>query len=351
MPVTLETIAERVGVSKWTVSRVLRGRAKESWGSMARRADEIRRVAREMGYRPNAAAKAVSEGRFGNVGLLLSTQQRTSRLTSGMLNAMHDALAAHETKLTVARVADEKLTDPDYLSDVLRSLSVDGLLINYTHHMPKQMIELVRQYRLPSIWVNVKRSTDAVHPNDLKAGKLAAQLLLDQGHRYTAFVSVTDPWSPERERHYSLVDRLRGYEQTMKAAKGKPSVSMLTAMIRFGRGIRNEDKCVEVMTDWLARRGPISGAVCHSEWALTSLLLAAARAGVRVPEDVSIVYIASDVARVGVPVATVRFDEGEMGRMAVEMLMEKIASPSRKLKARRVEFAVSEGGTLAPPPR
>ncbi len=67
---TLQEIAQRAGVSKMTVSNVLNNRNKENWPSTASRAQEIRALAEQMGYRPNLAAKAVVTGKFGAIGIL-----------------------------------------------------------------------------------------------------------------------------------------------------------------------------------------------------------------------------------------------------------------------------------------
>ncbi len=69
---TLDEIAKAAGVSRMTVSNVLNGKNKETWSSTAERAERIREIARELNYRPNAAAKAVVTGRFGGIGLLLA---------------------------------------------------------------------------------------------------------------------------------------------------------------------------------------------------------------------------------------------------------------------------------------
>ena len=55
--VTLQAIADEIGVSAMTVSRVLNGDYKVHTKLALRRADEIRKVAKDMGYVPNAAAR------------------------------------------------------------------------------------------------------------------------------------------------------------------------------------------------------------------------------------------------------------------------------------------------------
>ncbi|MEM8495914.1 MAG: LacI family DNA-binding transcriptional regulator, partial [Planctomycetota bacterium] len=51
--VTIYEIAQKAGVSSSTVARVLRGDSKETWKSTARRAERIRQLAKDMGYRAN----------------------------------------------------------------------------------------------------------------------------------------------------------------------------------------------------------------------------------------------------------------------------------------------------------
>ena len=64
-------IAKKAGCSETTVRRVLRGGNKEVWSSTAKRASEIRRIARDVGFLPNASAAAVKKGRFNAVLLIL----------------------------------------------------------------------------------------------------------------------------------------------------------------------------------------------------------------------------------------------------------------------------------------
>jgi DNA-binding LacI/PurR family transcriptional regulator len=59
---TLEEIAREAGVSRYTVSNVLRGRNKENWACTAERAERIRAIAERLNYRPNAAAVATATG-------------------------------------------------------------------------------------------------------------------------------------------------------------------------------------------------------------------------------------------------------------------------------------------------
>lgn len=69
---TLQQIAQQAGVTTATVSNVLSGRVQVQRSDAVKRARRIRRIARQLGYRPNAAARATRTGRTGCIGMLIS---------------------------------------------------------------------------------------------------------------------------------------------------------------------------------------------------------------------------------------------------------------------------------------
>src|SRR4028119_2265713 len=133
---TLEEIALEAGVSRYTVSNVLRGRNKEKWACTAERAERIRGIAERLNYRPNAAAVAPATGRFGAVGLLTSRHHSHGALLSTLLNSIRHHLTERELHLTIGDLPDEPLTSEAYVPRILREWSVDSPLINYIAGTP-----------------------------------------------------------------------------------------------------------------------------------------------------------------------------------------------------------------------
>jgi len=215
--ITMEQIARQANVSRMTVSNVLSGRYKAKRPTAVDRAERIRRIAREMGYRPNAAARAVRSGRFGMIALLLATRRVHSMLPEGLLNGVYAALSESELRLEVAALPDEQFASEQRMPTVLRELAADGMLIDYTGPVPQRTLELIEAHRVPAIWLNVKRPTDCVHPDDYGAGCKATRRLLDLGHQRIGYM---DFWHQQSaaDSHYSTIDRCRGYEQVMVEA-------------------------------------------------------------------------------------------------------------------------------------
>ena len=318
--VTLKDIAEDVGVDRSTVSRVLSNKA--SQGGISRSLSErISARAREMQYAPNASAQAVRQGRFNCAALLMSTVAGKSYLPSRLLDGIHDELASADLHLSVAKVPDEKLNSETYVPKMLRALMADGMLINYTHHLPERLVRMVREHGVPSVWINVRQDAGAVYPQNFEAAREATERLLALGHRRIAYVDWCTGRAELPEMHFSTRERLAGYEVAMRAAGLTP------------RDVRDETPCNTVGRELDAAqrllRGPDrpTAVLCYFATFVPALLRVAAERGVRVPQDLSVVTFAAEGYRdQGVAVSAMLEPHYDMGRAAVRMLRRRIDS-------------------------
>ncbi len=211
---TVKAIAEKAGVHYTTVSRVIRGDQKGAWASGRKRAQRIHKIAEEMGYRPNTAARAMVRGRLGCVGLLVSAEHSgRSTLPPEMLRGISGQLERQRMQLAITSYCEENDQHPDPLPQMLREINCDGLIIDYTKSIPQSMVETIERHRISSIWLNTKRPADCVYPDDIAGGRLATQTLIDLKHRRIAYLTYS--WQRDQEPHYSEIDRYEGYAATM----------------------------------------------------------------------------------------------------------------------------------------
>lgn len=338
MAVTIKQIAEQTGLSWPTVSQVLTGKGHRY---KAETRERILKVARQLGYRPNAFARAIRTGRFGAAALVLSATDRyRSALPDGVLQGICDALEAKGMHLTVARLGDQKLTDEGFVPKLLREWMADGLLLDYNKQIPSRMMRLIEQYDIPSIWLNYRRQHDAVYPDDLSAGREATERLLALGHRRIAYAGQPGDTPP----HYSETDRREGYAEAMRAAGLEPRVV-------GGYKARECPHCGR--SAWRAvldRPERPTAVVAYGAKSLLGVFRAADRLGLEMPRDLSLITFSGHPAGLDMDVATMLVPEIRLGREAVEMLLEKIESPERKLPGRAIAFGFDEGGSLAAPP-
>ena len=343
MSVTQRQLATQLGVSQMAVSFALNDKP----GVNAKTRRRILDAAQEAGYRPNAAARATRSGTTGNVELILGQHEGVSRIPIGLLEGVEEALTAHGLHLSLSRLPDEKLTEEGFLPRVVREVAADGLLINYTHSYPTALVELIRRHRIPAVWLNAPLGENCVRPDDHAAGRLAAEHLLELGHRDPAMFFVSEP------EHCSGVDRRRGFEGAVAAAGGTPRVRVEGS--RPYREIRLDptgDERLELTQRWLARPDRPTAVVGYSHAESTMLLIAAARLGLRVPRDLSIVCISDEVMPfLGTPLTTVVLPWAAIGRTAVETLCQHFKRKPRARSVPTIEArpALQAGATTAPP--
>ena len=217
---TIATIAAQMGLSRATVTHVLNGRAAQQRISPETQ-QRVLKVAYELGYRANAAARAIRASRFGNIALIQSLHGQY--LPNELLHGLTKAIAVKDMHLVLTEVPDVVIDEELYLPRTMRELSVDGVLINRHVGFSSSYLDFIHRLGIPAVSLNVKQEFDCVHPDDLMGGRIATEFLLRLGHERIAYVDTDDPVS----RHYSKQDRRLGYEQVMtfsgKAAAGVPA--------------------------------------------------------------------------------------------------------------------------------
>jgi len=338
---TLQDIAERAGVSTMTVSRALREGDTYQRPTFAKRARRIRRIADELGYRPNAAATAMRVGQFRSVGLLLSTVGSRSELPGGLLHGVHDALAERDFHLTLVKLPDERLTDAGFVPRILREWMTDGLLINYNALIPAKLIQILHDRSMPSIWMNSKQSADCVYPDDYESARLATRKLIEAGHRRIAYVDYSTR-ADEAPWHYSGLDRQAGHATAMAEAG--------LTFRRIGDGLMDRRERTGHLTAALGEAGRPSGVLAYTGRDGMLAMRAAELAGLSVPQDVSVAcfmgdrrdYFGRDLSGIALP-------ETQIGRRAVEMLMERIETPTESLPPAAVPGEWRDGETVSSP--
>jgi DNA-binding LacI/PurR family transcriptional regulator len=324
MPVTLKEIATKLNLSIPTVSRILNCSMAHLYREET--VERVRKMAGEMGYRANAYARATRTGMFGNVALLMSQDVTFSHLPTELLWGIEDALCANEKHLTIARLADERLVDGGYMPRVLREWWADGLLVNYHFNFPPQMEQVVAS--LPSVWINSVHEHDCAYPDERQAGVDATAWLLRRGFTRVAYLQFMVP--DGIYLHFSIADRIEGYKAAMAQAGLAPRVMQESAPSFNAR----LEYCRRLLT---AEDAP-QAIVVASDTATMPLCVAAHTVG---QPDLPMVVFADSVARGATRgyVPTMVVPHRRVGAAAVEMLLTKIAHPTRKLPPARIAFA------------
>jgi LacI family transcriptional regulator len=342
MPVTLSQIAREVGLSHPTVSQILNDKGR-LYNAETRA--KVLQAAERLGYKPNGLARAMKRGRFGAIGLLMGTHGHASMVSRGTEWGIQQEAMRLDLHLITGQLPDEKLASHAALPKVLREWSVDGLIVSYNQDCPPSLAEMLAGARLPSIWLNSKREADCVYPDDLSAGRMAVEHLVENGCRRIGYMGLA------AGSHYSIADRREGYTAAMRAAGLAPHV----VSPANGAVVREEPSWGPVGMVEVARRalsapdGPRAW-ITYGESEAAALLHAAAQLGLRPGRDLALVAIRAETAAVlDVRVTTVQINEHEVGRTAVDLLQAKMRGDADSAGAVAVPPLLIVGETSAAP--
>ncbi len=342
MATTIAQIAQAAGVSVGTVSRVLNGKGESSRPAAARRAQEIRRIAREYGYRPNLAARNVRNGRFGAVAFLSCSDIGADVFELPVLHGIQSELMPLNLRLTMCELTKAAFERPHTIPHVFRESSVDGVMIDYLFDVPSQVTELIRDSHVPVVWLNRKRELDCVYPDDFEGGRMATRHLIQMGHKKLAFISYHEA---DGFNHYSVFDRSDGFASAMFEAGLKPVANEMTEGFTLGRA---PERAMRLLN----RPDRPTAVVCYEKHEAVAMWTAAAALGIRVPEELSIIAFSNDRIRnqTGLPVTTMIVPFKEVGRQAVYMLNRAIEQGIEEQPARPIQYELDEATRSCAPP-
>ncbi len=344
MASTIYQVAEQAGVSVGTVSRILNGKNKENRPTAVKRAAKIRRIAAEIGYRPNTAARAARSGRFGAFGLLACSDPLSESLDVGLIHGIQSGLRRGGERLLMCELPPAGFQNADTIPSVLTENSVDGLIISYVGDLPEAWSDIIAQGAAPHVWLNTKAPNNCVYPDDFNAAREATRYLVSLGHQRLAFVS-----QHENEltgfRHYSVYDRRDGFVEALKEEGLAPVAVEVTGGFVFGHGD-------ETMLRLLKGEDRPTALVCYEKHEAVLAWVAATSLGLRIPEDLSIIAFHPDKLRkqTGLPIRTMVVPFASIGQVAVEMVRGAVRSESQHLPARAIPYSMDDSRSCAPPP-
>ena len=331
----LRTQADMAGVLRVSTVTVHKALTHQSGVSKELR-EKVLALASKSGYRIHAGAKAMRRGSFDCIALVQSQFAARSVLPSSLLAGVCATANDNERQLIVATLADEKLTSDIAVPMILRECMSDGLLLNYSAAIPPRIAELLARYAIPTIWLNSKHPADCVYPDDLGAGRGATRELLKLGHRRVVYLDFSSPASSEAI-HYSCIDRLQGYSQTMRQAGLAPR--------RYGdEAIWDQREMIPSLRAMLREPTRPTAAVCYGIREVRGLVHAAALEGLSAPKDFSVIGISDRCEpEFDLRYSVMLLPEAEMGRQGVEMLLKKISDPTTAIPARSVPCTLDLG--------
>jgi DNA-binding LacI/PurR family transcriptional regulator len=309
--VTIADVATAAGVSKTAVSFAFNNPERLGLATLER----VLGVAQDLGYAPHPAARALSMRRSGTIGVLIPQRLSTvfaNPFMSELIQGLGEQCEEHDLTLLLVPPLDGSL------EGAIRQASVDGF-ISLGLSPDDRALEVLDRIGIPAILVDSVGSVlhPAVNVDDEGGARAAARHLLELGHLQLAIL-VLPPARSQVNSTPTAARRLAGYQSAIQEAGG-PQPHSVVAGISVAAGAR----AFETLPG--GKRRP-TAVLAMSDMAAIGVMSAAQAAGLRVPEDLSVVGF-DDVpaaAWTNPPLTTVRQPIVEKGRLAARLLIQRM---------------------------
>lgn len=318
--VTLQTVADRVGVSRMTVSNAFSRPDQLS----AELRERVLAAAADLGYvGPDPAARALARGSAGAIGVLFTDSQGAFRdpIAAEFFAALAEAL--EPTGLALSLLP----TTTGGQRVAARDVPMDAALV-YACAGETDALAWLERRRLPLVFVDQEPTVEgasSVLLDDRPGARAAAQHLLDLGHRRIALLTTAhgQPRGPAPDP----VDAGVGYVSRERVA------GWMSALVPAGADVvavnlddNLEDEALAAARTALTLPDRPTGVLCFSDVVAWAVVRVAHELGLSVPGDVSVVgYDDSVLARtVTPPLTTVRQDLDAKGRAAARAIERMI---------------------------
>ena len=308
--VTITDVARHAGVSISVVSRVLNNDSQVRTRPETR--ERVRLAAKELGYRPNYAGRALRSAKTHTIALVVPDLFNSA--FAPLFMGVQDEAKQHDYVVLLARAEDAHVNSA-MVKHLVNERRIDGLLLQKEDESDSYEWLLVNSADTPIVMLNSGDTPGipSVHLDDAAAGRLATERLLDAGHRRIGMINGVISSGTAQQRH-------QGYAEAMAAAGHR-------AFKRWSTwdGYDPASAAISLQSLWTQRDHPTAVVVANVNAAM-GVLLRARQMGLSVPHDLSVVAIHDvDAAdNTWPPLTTVRMPMSELGRLGARQLLAGI---------------------------
>ena len=329
----ISQIARRANVSTATVSRTLN----QSGPVKAATARKVWRAVTELNYVPNSHARALVSGRSRLLGVIVS--DITNPFFPELLKAF-ELRAAEKTYDLIVTSTDYETTRMSACLRRMLERKVDGVAI-MTSEMDLGLIKELSSRGVPMVFMDVgqigpKMSHVAVdYPNGIHQ---AVDHIVEVGHRHIAFISGPLDLHSARTRRQAFLDAMRAH-----------GLSPDKRMIREGTHTAEGGR--EAMQRLLRLSKRPTAVIASNDWTAIGALNAIASAGLRVPQDISLVGF-DDIPLVSYttpPLTSVQISAADVGSVAFEALFGLMAGDRAEGDVYQIPTKLVVRGSTAKP--
>ena len=312
---TIYDVAKSAGVGVGTVSRVLNNSTRVSPETQ----EKVLSAVRVLGFRRSKAARQLSTGiQHRNLGVILPfiTHPSFVERLRGIQLALDDQ--DNDFNLVLYNVSEPDRFHEQLLA-IVEQATVDGLLIA-TLTVSAEQRELLIQADIPFVTLSdaCTGGVNCISPDNDQGGYLATQHLLELGHRRIAYVGDEFPnvyGFPTSELRYE------GYRSALKDYDA-PYRSEYVCL-----GTHGEETAHRLTKRLLALPEPPTAIFAMSDIQAVGSILAIREAGLRIPEDISVIGFDDVQLSRYIGLTTIRQHLEQSGYLGIQLLLDMLTTP------------------------
>nr|WP_319555180.1 substrate-binding domain-containing protein [uncultured Vibrio sp.] len=268
---TIKDVAKEAGVSVATVSRVINKSPKASQNSI----DVVTQAMSKLGYRPNAAARALVSQSTNTIGVLVGD---VSDPFFGTLVKSVDNVARENGKHILIGNGYHNADDERRALDLLINSRCDALVIHAKGLSDEELIAYAQEVK-GMVLINrhiPELAERCISLDNRKGAFLATEYLIRHGHRKIACIASSHDIEDTDER-------LQGYQSALK----EHGIELSKSYVEYGEP--NSDGGEVAMTNLLTKSLDITGVVAYNDYMAAGALATLEQNGIEVPQQVSMV--------------------------------------------------------------
>lgn len=306
---TIKDVAERANVSIATVSRVVNHLS----GYSEKTKKRVYQAIEEIGYQPNAIARGLINKRTHTIGVMFPSV--SSMFSSDILHGVEDLAHHLNYSVVVCNTDSDGKRTMKYLQ-VLREKQVDGLIFS-SEVLKEEYHSVLEKMRIPIVLTSSKTQyADVPHVkvDDYQASFDAVDYLISKGHRNIAMISGT------KTDKIAGLPRVRGYKKALE----KHRIPFRPDLLAYGDFMFDQGY---IAMETLLKRAPdLTAVFAASDEMAVAAMAAAAKHGLRVPDDLSVMGYDDTklAAMVYPPLTAIRQPLHDLGRIACKKLIHMI---------------------------
>ncbi len=313
MTVTIKDIAKKAGVSHTTVSRALLGNPLISTETTAR----IRSIATELGYRPSAAARSLKTRRSQALGVIVSNID--DPYFSEVLQGIENAAQESGYSLFIAASHHDRERE-DAIVQTMVEHRVEGVIICSSSFSTQQGRNFV-EYGVPIVAVNNQAAEDyrySIYHDDMEGSRQVTRHLLDLGHSRIAYLGNSLSGRTNS-------DRLAGYQNELRA-KGMSLAPEYVHEVAYDM----PGAIQQAIGHFIRLRPRPTALVCYNDMMAIEAMQGLQRAGLKIPQDISITGFDNIVfsAYTNPPLTTFDQPKRFIGEEAARLLLSLLRAPA-----------------------